>query len=84
KCQVIVSNSTHLSHPCCGVYRCPNPLQDNRHRFCQEHFNQHDVCAITECTQPIQAGTKTCSTPAHQKMEKLHVEKGKAAFPLTE
>ncbi|KDR69915.1 hypothetical protein GALMADRAFT_76807 [Galerina marginata CBS 339.88] len=84
KCQVIISDGTHLSHPCCGVFRCPNPLQNNRHRFCQEHFDQHDVCAITECTRPIQAGTKTCDTPAHQKMEKLHVEKGKAAFTLTE
>ena len=27
---------------------------------------------------------KTCSIPAHQTMEKLHVEKGKAAFTLTE
>lgn len=84
KCQVIVTDGVALGHPCCGVFRCTNPLQNNRHRFCEAHYGNHNICAIADCTEAVEVDTKTCSIPAHQAMERLHVEKGKAAFTLTE
>lgn len=82
KCQVIVTDGLTLGHPCCGVFRCTQPLQNNCHRFCQVHFNQHDICAITICNRPVMAGRRACDLPAHQKMEQLHFQRGQAAFTL--
>ena len=46
KCQVIVGDGLRMGRPCCGVFRCTEPLQNNRHRFCKTHFDNHDICAI--------------------------------------
>ena len=37
KCQAIVGDGLSMGRPCCGVFRCKEPLLNNRHRFCTEH-----------------------------------------------
>ncbi|KAJ7227279.1 hypothetical protein GGX14DRAFT_629178 [Mycena pura] len=48
KCQVIVSDGLNMGFPCCGQFRCTNPLTNNRHRFCTQHFGLHDLHAHAE------------------------------------
>ena len=83
------NRNTALGHPCCGVFRCTDDLENNHHRFCQKHDSQHGICAVVDCNEPVQERTvgprlKACSKAEHQKMERLNFEKGKAAFTLTE
>ncbi|KAF8168554.1 hypothetical protein B0H34DRAFT_779819 [Crassisporium funariophilum] len=80
KCQVVVSDGLTLGHPSCGVFCCTNPLANNRLQFCPIHDELHHICAITGCNSPVVPGTKSCLNDNHQKMERLHYEKGKAAF----
>lgn len=83
-----------MDQPCCGVFKCQEPLQNNRHRFCAVHFGSHDVCAIIGCENPVLEdmavdpvdGTprmtkkKVCSLPLHQQMEKKHHERSTGSF----
>lgn len=71
-----------MGRPCCGLFRCIEALQNNHHRFCLTHFPQHSVCAVNGCSLPVVEKMKTCSTPAHQAMEKMNKARGKAAFTL--
>ena len=83
-----------MGRPCCGVFKCQEPLQNNRHRFCEVHFGSHDVCAVVGCENPVLEDTaidsisgnskitkkKTCSLPLHQQMEKKHHERSTGSF----
>jgi hypothetical protein len=85
-----------MGQPCCGVFRCQEPLQNNRQRFCAVHFDSHDVCAVVGCDNPVLRledatvdpidGTskitkrKTCILPLHQQMEKKHHERSTGSF----
>ena len=74
--------------PCCGIFRCRNPLENNRRRFCKDHSDFHDVCAVVGCDQPvletekpnptsvppILVKKKTCSLEIHQKIEAIMSE----------
>ncbi|KAF8230269.1 hypothetical protein L208DRAFT_1476566 [Tricholoma matsutake] len=82
KCQVIVGDGINMGHPCCGIFRCVLPLDNNRHHFCLMHFSHHDICAIKGCDLPVVKDKKTCSLAAHQKMEEINTAHGKAAFML--
>ncbi|KAF8075121.1 hypothetical protein FPV67DRAFT_1575453, partial [Lyophyllum atratum] len=84
KCQLIVCDGLTLGHCCCGVFRCTTPLANNRHRFCPTHDSHHQICAVTGCDQPVHLGSKACAIPEHAEMERLHYEKGTAAFILKE
>ncbi|KAJ7674269.1 hypothetical protein B0H14DRAFT_3687488 [Mycena olivaceomarginata] len=84
KCHIIVSDGLNMGFPCCGSFRCTDPLTNNRHRFCTNHFALHGVCAVDGCDNLVAPDTKTCTLPAHSKMERLHNERGKAAFTLKE
>jgi hypothetical protein len=84
KCQAIVSDGITLGHACCAVFRCTTPLLNNKDRFCPVHDDLHKLCAITGCQQPAMEDRKACALPEHQEMERMHTEKGKAAFTLTE
>lgn len=89
KCQAIVGDGLSMGRPCCGIFKCQEPLQNNRHRFCAVHYSFHDVCAVVNCENPVLEdvtvdtidGTskttkrKTCSLPLHQQMEKKHHER---------
>jgi CxC6 like cysteine cluster associated with KDZ transposases len=83
-CQVVVGDGLSMGRPCCGVFRCTEPLQNNRHRFCKTHFNDHNICAIIGCVNPTSDGSKTCSDKEHKALEKKNKEHGAAAFTLKE
>src|ERR1700692_1458385 len=83
KCQPGISDGITLGHACCGVFRCTEYLQSNRHRFCSQHFSKHNECAVTSCERPVSNG-KACDDPHHQKMQALRIAKGGSAFSLTE
>ncbi|KAJ7030903.1 hypothetical protein C8F04DRAFT_961055 [Mycena alexandri] len=55
---------------CCGEFRCTEPVQSKRGRrhFCEKHDHLHAVCAIVSCNNPVVAGSRACSLPAHQEM----------------
>ncbi|KZP11814.1 hypothetical protein FIBSPDRAFT_664129, partial [Athelia psychrophila] len=82
-CQPIVSDGITLGRPCCGVFRCTDPLLNNRHRFCGQHDDKHYQCAIIGCDSPISKG-KVCADPQHRRMEELRDAKGRSAFSLKE
>ena len=90
KAHPIVGDGLNMGRPCCGVFRCPEPLQSNRHRFCRTHFDEHQKCAIIGCEEPVTNGdatdeeSKTCSDARHKKMEAQNKEKNAAMFILKE
>lgn len=81
---VIASDGNNMGHPCCGEFRCREPVQSTRGRrfYCPTHDHLHFVCAIVGCDNPVVEGSKACAVPAHQEMERLNSERGKAAFTL--
>ncbi|KAF8811761.1 hypothetical protein BYT27DRAFT_7231609 [Phlegmacium glaucopus] len=84
KVQAIVADGISMGRPCCGVFRCIEPLQNNQHRFCTIHFDQHEICAVIGCNHPVSDESKTCSDRFHREMEKKNKERGTAAFTLKE
>ncbi|KAJ7677444.1 hypothetical protein B0H17DRAFT_911378, partial [Mycena rosella] len=50
--------------------------------LCAIHDYLHSICVIVSCDDPVVPGTKACAMPAHQQMERLKSERGKAAFTL--
>jgi hypothetical protein len=94
KCQAIVGDGLSIGRPCCGVFRCKEPLPNNRHRFCLGHENLHGVCAINGCENPVvelvsqdpKGGPpkitkkKTCSLPVHQQIETKHQQRSTGSF----
>lgn len=94
KCQAIVGDGLSMGRPCCGVFRCREALENNRHRFCATHDNLHDICAIVNCDNPVlqlvkedpKGGPpkivkkKTCSLPTHQQIEMKHHEHSTGSF----
>jgi hypothetical protein len=82
KCQVIITDGVTLGHPCCAMPHCQEELQNNRHRFCKTHFDEHNNCAVIGCLNHVEKGSKMCSNPEHAKIESLRKEKNKAAFQL--
>ncbi|KAG1840446.1 hypothetical protein F4604DRAFT_1598862 [Suillus subluteus] len=83
KVQAIITDGLSMGHPCCGVFRCTEPLVNNCHRFCPMHHHLHLICAINNCSQPVVADTmgkptKTCNDPMHQEMERLNNEAANA------
>lgn len=85
KVQAIVADGISIGRPCCGIFRCTEPLQNNQHRFCATHFSRHDICAIDGCELPIQLTPKklkTCTDPIHQEIERKKKARGNAAFIL--
>jgi len=79
-----VGDGISIGRPCCGVFRCQNNLESNRHRFCKEHDNRHRICAINDCNQPVSGEeSKTCSNPEHKLAEVKTKEKGQSLFILS-
>jgi hypothetical protein len=84
-CHPIVGDGLSIGRPCCAVFACCKPLQNNRHRYCKTHFSQHDVCAVILCEKPITGSdSKTCSDPEHKEFERKNKEKGASNFILKE
>ncbi|KAF8165809.1 hypothetical protein B0H34DRAFT_649042 [Crassisporium funariophilum] len=82
----IIGDGLSLGRFCCGVFACPEPLQNNRHRYCKTHFDQHQVCAIISCNGVVtgESDSKTCSNPEHKEFERKNKEKGASNFILKE
>lgn len=94
KCQAIVGDGISIGRPCCGVFKCQQPLQNNRHRFCAMHSEKDNICAIVGCKNPVveivihdadggppkTRKKKVCALPEHQKMEKKHEEHSTGSF----
>ena len=84
-CHPIVGDGLSIGRPCCATFGCREPLQNNRHRYCKTHFDQHNVCAIIQCNKPITGSdSKTCSNPVHKEFERKNKEKGASNFILKE
>jgi hypothetical protein len=73
-----------VGHPCCAVHNCKIPLSNNRHRYCDGHRAIAEQCAIVGCQQLAAPGKKTCSSPEHHEVERIHNERGQARFQLQE
>lgn len=96
KVEAVVTDGLTIGHPCCSVARCTDPLANNRDRFCADHHILHKMCAVEGCEEPVRELTKTtggkecttvyktCSNRDHQEMERLHKERSKANFQLTQ
>ena len=69
-----------MGHPCCGIFRCREPLENNRNRFCKTHTAYHQICAIVGCKQPVIGASKACNLQEHQEIEKKHAERSTGSF----
>ncbi|KAG1752713.1 uncharacterized protein EDB91DRAFT_1234687 [Suillus paluster] len=85
KVRVIITDGLSMGCPCCNVFRCCNPLANNRSQFCQQHLNEglDNICAVVDCNMPVLPRWKACTLPAHQEMECLHGKKMRANFQAT-
>ncbi|KAJ7630261.1 hypothetical protein FB45DRAFT_792746 [Roridomyces roridus] len=82
--QIIVGDGMAMGHRRCQCPRCTAELCNNRHRFCPTHMGLNSVCSIVGCDEAVVAGKKSCADPGHAEMERLHYERGTAAFTLTD
>jgi len=74
-----------MGRPCCAVFACRENLQNNRHHYCQTHFDMHQICAVQECDEPVLGeGSKTCGNASHKQAEVKAKEKGSSMFILKE
>lgn len=74
-----------MGRPCCGIFACTKNLENNRHRFCSDHYDKHNECAIKGCDAPVSSATsKTCADEEHKKIEQKYVEKGSSIFLFKE
>ncbi|KAF7307966.1 hypothetical protein MKEN_01158100 [Mycena kentingensis (nom. inval.)] len=82
--QVIVGDGLSIGRPICGFTHCPKPLSNIRHRFCDDHKDEENICSVSGCRRPILPNTKSCDNPDHQGMEKLHYTHISASTTLGE
>ncbi|KAJ7668842.1 hypothetical protein B0H17DRAFT_1335884 [Mycena rosella] len=81
-CQVAITDGLAMGFARCQATHCTEELSNNQHRFCTLHFALHDICSIVGCDEPTVPGQKTCDDPAHAEIERLHTQRGQAAFTL--
>ncbi|THU87679.1 hypothetical protein K435DRAFT_821866 [Dendrothele bispora CBS 962.96] len=82
KAQVLVCDGLSIGHPCCSKFRCTQPLERTKDRFCPAHAHLLGICAVKSCEQATVKGRKTCANPVHQEMENKHHARGEAFFAL--
>ncbi|TFK19685.1 hypothetical protein FA15DRAFT_570114, partial [Coprinopsis marcescibilis] len=95
--QAIVSDGISMGRPCCQMFWCCEPLQNNRHQYCHTHFDNHYNCIIEGCSEHVHVleqtlpdGTtntkvmKTCSNPVHISIEKHSQERSTGSFLFKE
>ncbi|KAG1809657.1 uncharacterized protein BJ212DRAFT_1527394, partial [Suillus subaureus] len=49
KIQAAVCDGNTIGHPCCAVHDCKVPLMTNCHRFCPDHQDLNQWCAVDGC-----------------------------------
>ncbi|KDR68401.1 hypothetical protein GALMADRAFT_231368 [Galerina marginata CBS 339.88] len=77
-----VTDGITIGRPCCAVHDCPNSLPTVKHRYCLNHSDLAAICAVVSCKEKAESGFRTCSDPAHRKLEVYHHQQGKAMFQL--
>lgn len=91
--EVVVTDGVTVGRPCCGVPRCKNPLENNRHRFCSvdpDHKALETMCAVEGCNCPVTCNSKSgkyrkaCDDPLHVKMEGANVESSRSGKSKTQ
>ncbi|KAJ7936288.1 hypothetical protein B0H13DRAFT_1946806, partial [Mycena leptocephala] len=80
--QAALSDGLAIGFARCQTAHCTEELANNRHRFCPLHHHLHEICAVVGCNAPVRADRKTCDNREHAEMERLHYERGQAAFTL--
>lgn len=80
--QPIIGDGLAIGNRCCQMAHCTIELDNNRHRFCHDHSHLNGICSIVGCDEPVVSGNKSCAIPEHAEMERLHYERGRAAFTL--
>ncbi|KAJ7601708.1 hypothetical protein DFH06DRAFT_1276631 [Mycena polygramma] len=80
--QGVITDGLAIGFHRCQATHCTEELANNRHRFCPQHFQLHEVCAIVGCNAPVRQDAKTCNAREHAEIERLHYERGQAAFTL--
>ena len=74
--RAVVTDGVTLGHPCCGEHNCPNPLVNNRRRFCKAHAHRETECTIKGCSQPVGHGPNRlcCDISEHRDQDIQHAE----------
>jgi hypothetical protein len=54
----------------------------NRDRFCPSHDHLNSICAVDNCSTPIEIGHATCALSNHRLLETEYRRKDKAFFQL--
>lgn len=81
--RAIVSDGLGITHPCCGVAHCIEPLENvKRDRFCLGHQYRLRVCAIEGCEEEVATGYLTCDHATHRALEQKRQLRNKANFQL--
>jgi hypothetical protein len=52
----VVVDGVTLGRPTCGVHNCKEPLQHNRHRFCELHSSEGLICCFPGCRNTVRDG----------------------------
>ncbi|KDR67274.1 hypothetical protein GALMADRAFT_283614 [Galerina marginata CBS 339.88] len=81
---VAVMDGIGLQHPTCAHHNCKTPLTTSRDRYCVEHRDLNNICAIKGCNARILEGKRTCSEPDHQEVERVYVLRGESRVQLQE
>ncbi|KAG2743488.1 hypothetical protein P692DRAFT_201886487 [Suillus brevipes Sb2] len=82
KIQAAVCDGNTIRHPCCAVHDCKVPLMTNRHRFCPDHQDLNQRCAVDGCDELNASGFRTCANADHQALEDAYFKPAKALFQL--
>ncbi|KAJ7354118.1 hypothetical protein DFH08DRAFT_691424 [Mycena albidolilacea] len=80
--QPAIGDGLAMGNRCCQTAHCTLDLDNNRHRFCPLHAHLDRICSIVGCDATVVPGKKSCAAQAHIEMERLHYERGRAAFTL--
>jgi hypothetical protein len=49
-----------IGHPCCVIHDCKVPLESQRHRYCPQHQDWEQKCAVEGCIAKAKPGSKAC------------------------
>jgi hypothetical protein len=78
-----ICDGVTITHPCCGVAHCTEPLANvKRDRFCPGHQHLLKICAVERCEQEASAGYLTCNEPTHRQLEITRKRRNAANFQL--
>ncbi|PPR06412.1 hypothetical protein CVT26_004859 [Gymnopilus dilepis] len=77
-----VTDGVTIGRPTCGVPDCDVQMDSPKDRYCPIHWQQDKLCVVTTCSQPAEAGHRTCVIEEHRKLETWLDERNSAMFQL--